>query len=72
LCELPLVHEELLYGGTIDLLANLNPQFTLIDFKSSNHLYAEHRIQVAAYAELLCHVYKEWEVSEHLLAINKI
>jgi hypothetical protein len=69
-CELPLVHEELLYGGTIDLLADLNGRFTLIDFKSSNRLYAEHRIQVAAYRELIHHVYDCYP-DNILLHLNK-
>ena len=51
--EYQLSHPELMYGGTIDLLAWLNDKLAVIDFKTTNGVYAEHRIQVAAYTKLV-------------------
>ncbi len=53
LCEAGLVSETYGYGGTVDMLANVDGVPTLIDYKTSRALYAEHMIQVAAYFELL-------------------
>ena len=42
------------YGGTIDLVAQDKDKKTiLIDFKTSSGVYPEHKIQVAAYEELM-------------------
>lgn len=51
--ELALTHNQLKYGGTIDILANVNGKKTLIDIKTSKSLYLEHFIQLSAYEELL-------------------
>jgi len=37
------------YGGTIDLVAKIEGEMTLVDFKTSKGIYAEHFIQVSAY-----------------------
>jgi hypothetical protein len=37
------------YGGTIDLVAVLNGEMCLVDFKTGKGVYADHIIQVAAY-----------------------
>ncbi len=47
--ELELVSESVKFGGTIDLIAEQNGEKYLIDFKTSNGVYDEHYIQVAAY-----------------------
>lgn len=58
-CEFQLVHEELWYGGTIDILAcrvvgrRRKPEYVLLDIKTGNDTYPEHVVQVAAYAELI-------------------
>ena len=52
LCEEPLVHEELGYGGTIDLVADIGGP-TLLDIKTSASIWPEHHIQVAAYEKIL-------------------
>jgi len=51
--EIQLAHPELMYGGTIDLLALLDGELALIDFKTTNGVYVEHRVQIAAYEALV-------------------
>ena len=41
------------YGGTIDLLCNLNKKLTILDFKTSKRFYSSHFIQLGAYIQLL-------------------
>ena len=50
--ELPVVHEELGYGGTLDWIGMLNGEMTLVDFKTSTVVYPDHLIQLAAYHKL--------------------
>lgn len=51
--ELQLVHTKEMYGGTIDLLAEVDGELTMVDFKTSSGVYSDHIIQAAAYQELL-------------------
>lgn len=51
--ELMMVHEELSYGGQIDIYANLEGKKTLIDIKTCNGIYFEQYIQLSAYYMLL-------------------
>jgi hypothetical protein len=37
----------------------MGKRWTLVDFKSSTAVYLDHRIQVAAYSELIRHRYKK-------------
>ena len=53
LAETPLVSELYQYGGTIDYLAEINGEITLIDFKTGKGIYPEMFYQVAAYSQLL-------------------
>lgn len=53
LVETPLVSDEWRFGGTIDFYGIVDDKPTLLDFKTSKSIYAEHRIQVAAYTKLL-------------------
>jgi hypothetical protein len=65
-----LVSEWFQYGGTLDLIAPIDGVLSLIDFKSTNAVYPEHRIQLAAYQWL----YEEhYGISPptHLLQIGK-
>lgn len=39
------------FAGTLDMVAWVDGQLTLLDFKTSNRLYDEHCYQIAAYAE---------------------
>lgn len=50
--ESPYVSESHRYGGTIDALGTVNGKRVLVDFKTSNGLYPDHIIQVAAYTYL--------------------
>lgn len=68
--EIQLAHDELYYGGTIDLLAELDGGFALIDFKTTNALYPEHSVQLAAYAELIRFHHHEYPAL-HLLQLHK-
>ena len=52
-CELELVSESYLYGGTCDFYGLLDGEPALIDFKTSGAIYDEHLIQVSAYRALL-------------------
>jgi len=51
--ETPLISEEYRYGGTLDLLAEYDGKFTLVDFKTGKAIYPEMLSQVAAYWKLL-------------------
>ena len=53
-CEEQLVHEELKFGGTLDLRArDEDGKHVLIDWKSSKKVYNSHKWQLGGY-ELLC------------------
>lgn len=41
------------YGGTIDLIAKIDDELILIDFKTSSKIKLEHKIQLVAYSQLL-------------------
>ena len=42
-----------LYGGTIDLLCEIDGKLTILDFKTSKKFYSSHFIQLGAYIQLL-------------------
>jgi hypothetical protein len=69
-CEIPLVHEELMYGGTIDWVGYLNDVLCIIDFKTSNNVYASHYVQAVAYRELYNHA-GEPGLPIHILHLDK-
>lgn len=50
--ELKLVSEKYRYGGTIDLIADIEGKHSLIDFKTSKGIYTDHKIQVSAYVKM--------------------
>jgi len=51
--EMQLVSERWQVGGTLDILArDRDGALVLVDIKTSNGLYREHRLQVAAYAAM--------------------
>jgi hypothetical protein len=51
--EIQLVHEEVRYGGTIDMIAERdNGEFVLIDFKTSKKISDSYWRQCAGYAQL--------------------
>lgn len=53
ICEVPLVSDKKLYGGTIDCYCILDGEYTLLDFKTGKAIYDEFFVQLAAYKELL-------------------
>lgn len=52
-CEVPMVSEQLRYGGTIDCYCILDGVPTLLDFKTGKAIYEEYFVQLAAYRNLL-------------------
>ena len=54
--ELKMVSEKYKFGGTCDAVANVkigkNTKLMMLDWKSSNSLHEEHKIQIAAYAKM--------------------
>jgi len=53
LLEEPIVSDEYRYGGTIDIVGELDGEVTLLDLKTSSGIYDEHIFQVGAYWKLL-------------------
>jgi len=53
LAEVPLVSQDLEFGGTVDWFGMMDGVPTLVDFKTGSGLYPAHMIQVAAYMYLL-------------------
>jgi hypothetical protein len=51
--EEPLASETFKYGGTPDLLAEINGEFILLDFKTGGGIYDSYFCQLAAYRKLL-------------------
>ena len=51
--ELPLVSEQYEYGGTIDILAEIDGELWLVDVKTGKAIYTEMLYQLAAYRQLL-------------------
>jgi len=50
--EVSLVSEQYQYGATLDCLAKVKGKLCLFDWKSSNGVYADYLIQIAAYKEV--------------------
>ena len=53
--EMPVVHQEYRYGGTVDMIAWKGDSLWLLDLKTSKNIWPEHRIQVAAYSRAYEH-----------------
>ena len=68
--EEKLVSEKYKYGGTLDFVAKVDGKLSLIDFKTSNGLYVEHKIQVAAYEYLYYENHGD-HLKVHLLQLTK-
>lgn len=68
--EIALVSEDFSYGGTIDMLYESGGKLILGDIKTSNNIYPEHKIQLAAYYHLLLE--NGYEVDEvYILHLGK-
>jgi CRISPR/Cas system-associated exonuclease Cas4 (RecB family) len=54
--ELKMVSEKYKFGGTCDAVAKVkigkNKKLMILDWKSSNSIHSEHKIQIAAYAKM--------------------
>lgn len=50
--ELGLVSEKYAYGGTLDAVGIIGNQLVLLDWKTSNSVYADYLVQLAAYKNL--------------------
>ena len=70
--EVPVVHEILNYGGTIDWVGKLNGVRCMVDFKTSSSVHVDHYIQLCAYRELYAHKYGEMLDEVHLLHMDKM
>lgn len=68
--EIGMVSDSLKYGGTIDFLVVLDGKLCLLDFKTSNGVYTDHRIQLSAYQWMVRENLGE-DVPAHLLQIGK-
>lgn len=51
--EIQLVHEDLRFGGTPDAIGLINGELVLLDWKTSNGIFADYLIQLAAYKLLI-------------------
>lgn len=69
--ELQLVSEQYHYGGTIDLVAEVDGYLSLVDFKTSKGVYPEHRLQLAAYQHLYAERFSDGLLPPHILRIGK-
>lgn len=50
--EIPLVSEKYRFAGTPDAIGLVNGQLCLVDWKTSNAVYADYLVQIAAYRQL--------------------
>ncbi len=70
--ELQLASDRYNYGGTIDLIAKINGELCLIDFKTSKYFYTEHFCQISAYKELYEECFPKEKIDRcYILKINK-
>jgi len=72
-CEVPLVSERHQFGGTLDFVCEIDGVLCLGDFKTSNAVYPEHLMQLAAYRELWNENHPDKPITgpSHLLRISK-
>ena len=69
--EHTIVHEELSYGGQIDVAAIQN-KVSIIDLKTSKDVYPDHKIQISAYGQLYNYKHPEAPVEAYyILRIGK-
>ena len=70
--ELPLVSEDYRFGGTIDIIGEINGQQAIIDIKTSKEIYIDHRIQVSAYKMLYNESFPEIPITmTYILKLGK-
>ena len=59
------------YAGTVDAVARVNGEFTVIDFKTSTRIYEEYYLQVAAYSKCVEDIYGEPVDAAYILRFDK-
>lgn len=69
--EINLVSEQYQYGGCPDAIGTINGKPVLLDWKTSNGLYSDHLIQLAAYGHLLLECRGIKVTGNHLLRFAK-
>lgn len=69
--ERPLISEAHRFGGTLDAIGRIGGAFCLIDWKSSNRIYADYLVQIAAYRQLWEENGGEKIEGFHLLRVGK-
>jgi len=69
--EQPLYHRKYKYAGTVDAVANVNGEFSVIDFKTSNKIYDEYHLQVAAYGKCVEDIYGKPVDGAYILRFDK-
>jgi len=57
--EISLISETYKYGATIDCIAEINGQLALLDWKTGNGVYEDHKIQLAAYKNIWEEIYPD-------------
>lgn len=60
--EHQMVSETLGYGGTIDLICEINGKIWLIDHKTSNAIHSSYELQMAAYRKMWNERYSEYQI----------
>ena len=66
-----LVSEEYKYGGTPDLVTEMNNRFALIDWKSSRKVYSDYFLQLGGYCCLIKENYNIHIDDIHILRFSK-
>lgn len=69
--EMQLVSETYRFGGTPDAIGRLGNALVLLDWKSSNAVYGDYLVQLAAYGHLLQEVRNVEIVGYHLCRFSK-
>lgn len=61
--EVPLVSERYRYGGRLDAMGIIGNQLALLDWKSSNAVYVDYTLQMAAYGNLWLEHYPDHPIT---------
>lgn len=69
--ERPHVSEEHRFGGTYDAVARIAGKLALLDWKTSNKIYSDYVVQLAAYRQLYLERTGEKLSGAHLLRVGK-
>jgi len=59
------------YAGTVDAVAHVNGEFSVIDFKTSTRIYEEYYLQVAAYSKCVEDIYGDPVDKAYILRFDK-